>query len=70
MVLLCATGVGSAAKAEEIVLIQLQARMPVMVERTASHTVATRFQPVVFGGLLHADCRLDAFVDCHNRPPS
>ena len=31
---------GSAAEAEEIILVQLQARMPVVVERPASHTIA------------------------------
>ena len=36
----------SAAKAEEIILIQLHARMPVIVERAASHTVSVDFQPV------------------------
>ena len=45
---------GSAAKAEEIFLVQLQARIPVVVERAASHAVAIDFQPVVFGGLLYA----------------
>ena len=35
----------STAEAEEIVLIQLQARMPVIVERAASHTVSVDFQP-------------------------
>ena len=41
--------------------------MPVVVERTASHTVAVDIQPVVFGGLLYADCRLDGFIDCHRK---
>ena len=59
---------GSAAEAEKIVLIQLQARMPVVVERAASHAVVAHFQPVVFGGLLDADCRLDGFIDCHRKP--
>ena len=54
-------------KQKKIVLIQLQARMPVVVERTASHTVAVDIQPVVFGGLLYADCRLDGFIDCHRK---
>ena len=58
---------GSAAEAEEIMFIQLQARMPVIVERAASHAVAVDFQPVVFGGLLHADRRLDCFIDCHGK---
>ena len=58
---------GSAAKAEEIFLVQLQARIPVVVERAASHAVAIDFQPVVFGGLLYADCRLDGFIDCHRK---
>ena len=31
---------GSAAEAEEIILVQLQARMPVVVERAASHTLS------------------------------
>jgi len=60
---------GSAAEAEEIFLVQLQARMPVIVERAASHAVAAHFQPVVFGGLLYADCRLDAFINVHRIPP-
>ena len=55
-------------EAEKIVLIQLQARMPVVVERAASHAVVAHFQPVVFGGLLDADCRLDGFIDCHRKP--
>ena len=59
----------SAAKAEEIILIQLHARMPVIVERAASHAVSVDFQPVVFGGLLYADCHLDGFIDCHRKPP-
>ena len=33
----------------------------------ASHTVAVDFQPVMFGGLLYADCRLDGFIDCHRK---
>ena len=56
-----------AAEVEEIVLVQPQARMPVIVERAASHTAAVDFQPVVFGGLLHADRRLDVFIDCHRK---
>ena len=36
--------------------------MPVVVERAASHAVVAHFQPVVFGGLLDADCRLDGFA--------
>ena len=52
----------------EIILVQLQARMPVVVERAASHAVVAHFQPVVFGGLLDADCRLDGFIDCHRKP--
>ena len=43
--------------------------MPVVVERAASHTVAVDIQPIVFGGLLYADCRLDGFIDCHRKPP-
>ena len=43
--------------------------MPVVVERAANHTVAVDIQPVVFGGLLHADCRLDGFIDRHRKPP-
>jgi len=43
--------------------------MPVVVERAASHTVSVDFQPVVFGGLLDADCRLDGFIECHRKPP-
>ena len=35
------------------------------VERAASHAVSVDFQPVVFGGLLYADCHLDGFIDCH-----
>ena len=58
---------GSAAEAEEIFLVQLQARIPVIVERAASHTISVYFQPVMFGGLLHADCRLDGFIDCHRK---
>jgi len=58
---------GSAAEAEEIILVQLQARMPVVVERAASHTIAVDIQPVVFCGLLYADCRLDDFIDCHRK---
>ncbi|EHL18411.1 hypothetical protein HMPREF9630_00136 [Peptoanaerobacter stomatis] len=58
---------GSAAEAEEIFLVQLQARMPVIVERAASHAVAAHFQPIVFGGLLYADCRLDGFIDRHRK---
>ena len=61
---------GSASETGEIILIQLHARMPVMVERAASHTVAAHFQLVVFSGLLYRNSRLDAFVDRHNRPPS
>lgn len=57
----------SASKAEEIFLVQLQARIPVVVERAASHAVAAHFQPVVFGGLFYADCRLDGFIDCHRK---
>ena len=51
----------------EIILVQLQARMPVVVERAASHTIAVDIQPVVFCGLLYADCRLDDFIDCHRK---
>ena len=58
----------STAEAEEIVLIQLQARMPVIVERAASHAVVAHFQPVVFGGLLDTDCRFDGSIDCHKKP--
>ena len=43
--------------------------MPVIVERAASHAVSVDFQPVVFGGLLYADCHLDGFIDCHRKPP-
>jgi hypothetical protein len=43
--------------------------MPVVVERAASHTVAVDIQPVVFGGLLYADCRLDGFINRHRKPP-
>ena len=39
------------------------------MERAANHTVAVDIQPVVFGGLLHADCRLDGFIDRHRKPP-
>ena len=56
---------GSAAEAIEIVLVQLQAGMPVIVERTASHTVSVDPQPVVFGSLSDWDSRLDGFIDCH-----
>ena len=28
---------------------------------------AADFQPVVFGGLLYADCRLDGFIDGHRK---
>ena len=41
--------------------------MPVIVERAASHAVAAHFQPVMFDGLLYADCRLDGFIDCHRK---
>ena len=37
------------------------------MERAASHAVVAHFQPVVFGGLLDADCRLDGFIDCHRK---
>ncbi|WP_181989707.1 hypothetical protein [Dorea formicigenerans] len=39
------------------------------MERAASHAVSVDFQPVVFGGLLYADCHLDGFIDCHRKPP-
>ena len=42
--------------------------MPVVVERAASHTVAVDIQPIVFGGLLYADCRLDGFINRHRKP--
>ena len=58
---------GSATEAEEIIFIQLQARMPVIVEWAASHTAAVDFQPIVLGSLLHADRRLDVFIDCHRK---
>ena len=43
--------------------------MPVIVERAASNAVAAHFQPVIFGGLLYADCRLDGFIESHRKPP-
>ena len=52
---------GSAAEAEEIFLIQLQAGVPVIVERAASHVVPVDFQPVVFGGVSYGDCCLYIF---------
>ena len=30
-------------------------------------SVVAHFQPVVFGGLLHADRRLDGFINCHRK---
>lgn len=41
--------------------------MPVIVEWAASHTAAVDFQPIVLGSLLHADRRLDVFIDCHRK---
>lgn len=41
--------------------------MPVIVERATSHAVAAHFQPVLFGGLLYTDCRLDSYKQIHIR---
>lgn len=52
---------GSTAEAEEIFLVQLQAGMPVIVERAASHAVAVDLQSVVLGSLSYGDCRFHSF---------
>jgi hypothetical protein len=58
---------GTTSEAIEIVLVQLQAWMPVIVEWAAGHTVAAHFQSIVCGGLLYGNSRLDAFIDRHLR---
>ena len=51
--------VGSAAKAVEVVLIQLHAGRAVSVEGTADHIAAPDFQAVVFGSFFYGNCRFD-----------
>ena len=60
-----------AAKAIEIIPVQLHAGMPVIVEGAADHIAPVDLTAVVFGGLLHSDSRFYSFKQIHRLcPPS
>jgi len=54
-----------AAKAVEVVLVQLHAGCTVIVEGATGHVAAPDLQTVVFGSLSHCDHRLDFFKQVH-----
>ena len=56
---------GTAAEAEEIILIQLHAWMPVLVEWAAGHAVSQYPQSVGFGSLPQWDSCLNGFKLVH-----
>ena len=57
--------VSPAAKAVEIILVQLHAGVPVIVERTAAHPIPLHLHSVVFGSLRDGHVCLYKFVDTH-----
>ena len=62
---------GPAAKAVEIIPVQLHAGMPVIVEGAADHVAPVDLAAVVLGGLLHSNSRFYSFKQIHRLcPPS
>ena len=60
-----------AAKAIEIIPVQLHAGMQVIVEGAADHVAPVDLAAVVLGGLLHSDSRFYSFKQIHRLcPPS
>ena len=57
---------GPAAKTIKVILIQLHAGMPVIVEGAADHVAPVDLAAVVLGGLLHGDRVFHSFKKCQN----
>ncbi len=58
-----------AGKAVIVVVIEPHARITILVERTARHTVPADYQPALFGGVRRRDDRLDGFDPVHRITP-
>lgn len=57
------------AEAVIVILVQLQARSVILVERTPGHSVFAYGQAVAFGCFRHGNSFLDFFVHCHFHNP-
>ena len=56
---------GSAAEAEELILVHLQTGVPVLVEWAAGHAVSAHCQPIMFGSVPQGNGCLYAFKLVH-----
>jgi hypothetical protein len=56
---------GPTAEAVKLILVQLHAGMPVIVEGAADHVAPVGLEAVAFHGLLHGDSRFYSFKQIH-----